>query len=127
MLLNETYTGRTTYRHTRVELTRNSPGGKKQRHVVPRPESEWIDVSGATPPIVPQAMFARAQTILQDPGCRLLGRPTRLYRLRGHHHCLNCGTPMVGQILGSWRYAYYRYCRSYTGNSEFGTEGMKRR
>jgi site-specific DNA recombinase len=118
MLLNETYTGRTTYRRTRAELTRNGPGSKRQRRVEPRPESEWIDVPGATPPIVSRALFAKAQTILHDPSRRLLGRPTRRYHLRGHLRCLICGTPMVGQTLAKGRYSYYRCRHSYAGNFE---------
>ena len=118
MLMNETYTGRTVYRRTRAEVIRNGQWGKKRRRVVPRPESEWIDIPGATPPIVPHAFFAQAQAILQDPERRLRGQPTRKYRLRGRLRCLACGTPMVGQSLAKGRYVYYRCRRSYSGDFE---------
>jgi len=117
MLMNETYTGRTVYRRTRVEVTR-SGRGKKRSHVISQPESEWIEIPGATPPIVPHAMFTQAQAILQDPQRRLRGQPTRLYRLRGRLRCLACGTPMVGQSLSKGKYVYYRCRRSYAGNFE---------
>ncbi len=118
MLMNETYTGRTVYRRTRVEVTRNGHGGKKRRHVISQPESEWIEIPGATPPIISQATFTRAQAILQDPYRRLRGQPTRVYRLRGRLRCLACGTPMVGQSLSNGKYVYYRCRRSYAGNFE---------
>ena len=49
ILQNETYTGRTVYRRTRVEKRRDLRNGRNGRHVRPQPESEWIDVPGATP------------------------------------------------------------------------------
>jgi site-specific DNA recombinase len=118
MLMNETYTGRTIYRKTRAESIRSSQDGKKHRRVVTRPESEWIDVPGATPAIVSPDTFEAAQKILSDPQRRLVGRPTRHYRLRGRIRCLSCGTPMVGQALGKGRYVYYRCRRSYAGSFE---------
>ena len=99
MLMNETYTGRTIYRLTRVEIVRNGQGRKKRRRVVTRPESEWIEIKGATPAIVSQEVYAAAQVALNDPSRRLRGRPTRTYRLRGRLRCLECGTPMVGQSM----------------------------
>lgn len=118
MLMNETYTGRTVYRKTKAQMVRKGFDGKKHRRVVTRPESEWIDVPGATPAIVSMELFLAAQVILNDPQRRLLGQPTRRYRLRGRLRCLSCGTPMVGQSLGNGRYVYYRCRRSYAGNFE---------
>ncbi|MDP6496193.1 MAG: recombinase family protein, partial [Dehalococcoidia bacterium] len=46
ILQNETYTGRTVYRRTRVEKRRDLRNGRNGRHVRPLPESEWIDVPG---------------------------------------------------------------------------------
>ena len=118
MLSNETYTGRTVYRKTKTESVRSGHDGKKHRRVVTRPEAEWIDVPGATPAIVSSETFLAAKKILSDPQRRLIGRPTRHYRLRGRLRCLSCGTPMVGQTLGKGRYVYYRCRRSYAGNIE---------
>ena len=118
MLMNETYTGRTTYRRTKTEIIRNRQGGKKRRRVVTQPESEWIDIPGATPPIVSHEKFAQAQAIFQDPDRRLRGQPTRVYRLRGRLRCIACGTPMVGQSLSKGKYFYYRCRRTYAGNFE---------
>jgi len=118
MLQNETYTGRTIYRRTRVENVRDLQTSKRKRRVIELPQKEWIDVPGATPKIIDLITFDRAQAILSDPARRLQGQPTRRYRLRGHLRCLTCGTPMVGQTLGSGRYRYYRCRRSYAGRLE---------
>jgi len=118
MLANETYTGRTIYRRTRAEAVRNAQGGKKHRRVVTQPQSEWIDIPGATPAIISGDMFAITQKILNDPQRRLRGRALRNYRLRGRLRCLACGTPMVGQSMAKGRYAYYRCRHSYAGNFE---------
>ena len=118
MLQNETYTGRTTYRRTRVLRPRGHGNGRVHRQVVVRPENEWVDVPGATPPIISVETFSRARAILDDPARRLRGRPTKRYRLRGHVRCSACGTPMVGQALARGRYRYYRCRRSYAGFSE---------
>ena len=117
MLKNETYTGRTIYRRTKVEIIRRGQGGKKRR-VVAQPESEWIDIPGATPAIISPELFVQAQSVFDDPNRRLRGRPTKHYKLRGRLRCLACNTPMVGQSMGKGRYSYYRCRRSYSGHFE---------
>ena len=118
MLQNETYTGRTVYKRTRVEAVHDYNTGKKKRRVVSLAEADWIDVPGATPPLVSQDTFNRAQTIFNDPDRRLRGQPSRRYRLRGHLRCLTCGTPMVGHAQAGGRYRYYRCRRTYAGYFE---------
>ena len=118
ILLNETYTGRTVYRRTRTETVRDYRTGKKKRRVLPSPESQWIDIPGATPALISQELFTKAQVILNDPARRLKGQPTYNYKLKGHLRCLACGTPMVGQAHQGGRYRYYRCRRSYSGNFE---------
>jgi hypothetical protein len=118
ILQNETYTGRTVYRRTRVEKHRDLRNGGSGRRVRSQPESEWIDVPGATPALISAETFERAQTILNDPARRLRGKLTANYRLRGHLRCLVCDTPMVGQAHARGRYRYYRCRRSYAGYFE---------
>lgn len=115
ILQNETYTGRTVYRRTRVEKRRDLRNSGSGRRVRSQPESEWVDVPGATPALISAETFERAQTILNDPIRRLRGRPTANYRLRGHVRCLVCDTPMVGQAQARGLYRYYRCGRSYAG------------
>jgi hypothetical protein len=67
VLLNETYTGRTAYRRTIAEKVRDPSRGRWVRRVEERDESEWIEIEGATPPIISGELFARAQVRLDDP------------------------------------------------------------
>ncbi|MSQ15327.1 MAG: hypothetical protein EXR50_05640 [Dehalococcoidia bacterium] len=118
ILDNDTYTGRTVYRRTQVQFTRDPHSGKKRRQVQFRDESEWIEIHGATPPIVTSDIYAKAQAILNDPYRRLARKPSGVYRLRGHIRCLSCGTPMVGHALAKGRYRYYRCRRTYSGYAQ---------
>lgn len=113
-LLNETYTGRTVYCRTRVEFAPDRQTGKRRRRVIERDAAEWIDVPGASPPIVSVSLFGRAQELLNDPDRQNRGHATDVYRLRGRLRCITCGTPMVGQTLMRGRYRYYRCRDSYT-------------
>ena len=49
VLKNETYTGRTVYRRTRVEMVRQPGGRGRKRRVVERDPSEQIVIEGASP------------------------------------------------------------------------------
>lgn len=118
MLLNETYTGKTIYRRTKAEKYRDSRTGRTKRAISLRDESEWIEVSGATPPIVSVELFERVTAILAAPDRRNRAIPTRNYALTGRLRCASCGSPMVGQVLMKGRYSYYR-CRSrYVGRED---------
>jgi len=120
LLKNEVYTGKTVYRRTKVEFVREARAGRKRRRVSDRDESQWIEVPDATPAIIDRSTFVRVQDILSDPDRQLRGRPSQLYRLRGHVRCLVCSTPMVGQALMRGQYSYYRCRRSY-GQQTDGT------
>ena len=65
---NGTYTGRTIYRKTRVEMIRRPGERQRSRRVVERDESEHIEIPGASPPIVSR------------------GSSTRLRRFAGSEH-----------------------------------------
>jgi len=119
VLLNETYTGRTVYRRTKVTLLRDPNTGKKRRRVILRDESEWIEVEHATPSIIDAQTWELACAMMADPARVKRGAQTDGgFRLRGHIRCSACGTPMVGQSLGRGRYRYYRCRRSYSGGFE---------
>jgi len=115
VLMNETYTGRTVYRRTKVEKVRDVVRGKWKRRVVERDSSDWIEVTGATPAIVTSELFAQVQARLNDPARAERARPSTTYPLRGRLHCAECGAAMVGQALDKGRYHYYRCRQSYTG------------
>ena len=67
ILQNETYTGRTVYRRTRVEKRRDLRNGRNGRHVRPQPETEWIDVPGATPALIRQRLLSERRPFLTTP------------------------------------------------------------
>ncbi|RJQ07831.1 MAG: recombinase family protein [Dehalococcoidia bacterium] len=112
VLMNEAYTGRTVYRRTKRITVRGNGSGRRSR-VVEQPEEEWIEIPGATPVIIDQALWTRVQEILDDPA-RTARRPVarRDYALRGRLKCTLCLSAMVGQTLSSKGkpYHYYR-CR----------------
>lgn len=103
MLKNPSYKGSTVFGRTR----RVSLGGKRRRLEERKPE-EWIEIPGATPPIVSEQVFAAAQEALSRPR-RNPKSGSRKYLLTGHLEC-TCGTPAVGTCLNR-TYRYYR-CRS---------------
>ena len=99
VLTNETYTGRTVFRRTKRVRSRNGTTGRRRSQVVERPVEEWIEVVGATPRIVDQALWGRVQEIIRDPE-RIRRRPAgRFYALSTRARCGLCGSAMVGQTL----------------------------
>ncbi|MDA0353823.1 MAG: recombinase family protein, partial [Chloroflexi bacterium] len=115
VLLNETYTGRTIYRRTRADKVRDVARNKWRRRVVERDESEWIEVEGATPPIVPQALFERVRVRLADPERAARTSRSHRYALSGRLRCAECGAAMVGHAVNGGRYLYYRCPRGSSG------------
>lgn len=65
----------------------------------------------ATPPIIPQELFDRAQAALKLPKSRP-GKCLNTYLLKGHIFCGKCGKHMTGTCL-SKRYLYYRCQNTY--------------
>jgi site-specific DNA recombinase len=114
VLRNETYTGRTLYRRTKVQQVREAATGKKRRRVALQDPNEWIEVPDVTPAIVAADTFAAVQRILDDPERRRRGKRKWEYGLSGRLRCLHCGRAMVGQTLQG-RYKYYKCRRSYAG------------
>jgi site-specific DNA recombinase len=118
VLLNETYTGRTVYRRTRVQKVRDAARNQWVRRVVERDASDWIEVEGATPAIITTAQFAAAQAILADPARRNRSVPSHEYALRGRIRCAECGSAMVGHAVNRARYHYYRCANGSSGPGE---------
>ncbi len=113
ILTNESYTGRLVYRRTRWIVTgREGVKGGRRRRPVPRPVEEWIEIEGASPRIIDQALWDRVQAILADPERTRQRRTARLYVLRGRAKCGTCGAAMIGQTMKvkGAEYTYYA-CR----------------
>jgi len=116
ILQNETYTGRTVYRRTRITVTRDPRTGKRKREVLTRPESEWVDVPGASPAIIERDVWEKAQAVFLDPPHRArLGHALYPYPLSGHVRCDGCQGSLSGSTLsggtGRHRTRYYG-CRN---------------
>ena len=118
ILRNETYTGRTVYRRTKVEMIRRPGGRGRMRRVVERDPSDQIVIEGASPQIVSPELYARVQARLDDPERRAERAPSHAYPLRGRLRCGHCGAGMVGQSVHRGRYFYYRCNRLYLSDEE---------
>ena len=113
ILRNETYTGRTVFGKTGTKMVRRPGRQRRVREVFKRPESEHIEIDGASPPIVSSELFGRAQARLDDPERHAQKRPSRTYPLRGRLRCHLCGASMSGHAVHRGRYSYYRCTRLY--------------
>src|SRR5215212_10129061 len=112
VLGNESYAGRLFYRRTRWTKVRGKDG-KMHRKAVTRPAEEWVEIPGASPRIVDEALWQRVQRIINDPE-RIARRPKprHTYPLRGRVKCLLCGSAMVGQTMINRGHTYHYYvCR----------------
>jgi site-specific DNA recombinase len=112
ILTNESYAGRLIYRRTRWVKTRGADGTARRRPVE-RPEAERIEIAGASPRIVEEALWERVRQILTDPE-RVARRPKPRYEypLRGRVKCRLCGAAMVGQTMVNRGRTYHYYaCR----------------
>ena len=117
-LRRETYTGVTIYRKTGTKMVKR-PGRKHRvREVFERPESEHIEIKGASPQIVSRELFNRAQALLDEPARRTQRTPSRNYPLSGRIRCRGCGAGMVGHATNRGRYFYYRCNRRYLAAEE---------
>ena len=79
-----------------------------------RDQSEWIEIPGATPAIVPEPLFEAVQTRLLDPERRRAAKRKHDYPLGGVVRCGHCHSAMVGQ-MSMGKYRYYRCRRAYAG------------
>ena len=115
MLKNESYAGNFVYRRTKLESVRNPRTGRKKRKLIVRDESQWIEAPGASPRIVEQDLFDKAQAILNDPERRRNAK-NRVYdyALSGRVRCAVCGRAVVGQTVNK-KYHYYRCRSTYAG------------
>ncbi len=109
VLRNESYAGRLLFNRTRWEAGRSGANGKRRRRPVARPVDEWIEIEGASPRIVDEPLWQRAQEILGDLSRRPKHTVIRVYPLRSRLKCGVCGSAMVGQTMVSKgrEYRYY--------------------
>jgi len=92
ILKNPAYTGR-TYAFTFFQ-------GTNRR----KPQSEWIEIPGATPAIITEELFEAAQTQLQLNHEKSKRNTKQQYLLRSHLYCRQCGHAYCGHVDRTIRY-----------------------
>jgi len=92
ILKNPAYTGK-TYAFTFYEGTNSR-----------KPQSEWIEIPGATPAIISEELFEAAQTQLKLNNVNAKRNTKQQYLLRGHLYCRQCGRAYCGHIDRVMRY-----------------------
>ena len=102
MITNQTYTGKAFYGKTH----RVMKDGKK--HLEETPHSQWIEITGSTPPIISTKEFDAAQLGVSGSRAIEVAEP-RKNLLSGHIFCGTCGGKLTGSVLQG-KYPYY-YCR----------------
>jgi site-specific DNA recombinase len=100
ILTNPAYTGK-TYVFTTAK-------GKQ----FTRPQSDWIEIPGATPAIISQELFDAAQKQLRVNQEKSPRNCKREYLLRGHLRCRQCGRAYVGAASSSVQHGK-RYIQRY--------------
>lgn len=75
-----------------------------------RPQTDWIEIKGVTPPIISQETFAAAQRQLQANRNKTVPTTKYQYLLRGHLRCARCGRSFVGRLgSGSFKKGKHPY------------------
>jgi len=92
ILKNPAYTGK-TYAFTFYEGTNSR-----------KPQSEWIEIPGATPAIISKDLFETAQIQLKLNYEKSQRNTKQQYLLRGHLYCRQCGRAYCGHIDRVIRY-----------------------
>jgi site-specific DNA recombinase len=116
LLKNQAYKGLTIYRQTKVTKVRSGRNRTVKRKVEIRDSADWVEIKGATPPIIDEETYQATQDILNDPE-RRRRMPKRMYdyTFSGRMKCGKCGRAMVGQTLQKGKYPYYKCRRAYAG------------
>jgi len=92
ILKNPAYTGK-THAFTFYQ-------GTNQR----KPQSEWIEIPGATPAIISEELFEAAQTQLKLNNEKAKRNTKQQYLLRGHLYCRQCGHAYCGHVDRTIKY-----------------------
>jgi site-specific DNA recombinase len=63
-----------------------------------RPETDWIEIKGVTPPIISEETFGAARCQLQANRSKTVPTTKYQYLLRGHLRCGQCGRAFAGRL-----------------------------
>ena len=123
ILTNIAYTGKTyAFTQTQVEGGRHYKEIRKHKatHRLFKPREEWVEIPGATPPIISEELFNEAQARLQRNKELSPRHALRQYLLSGYVFCQRCGRRYCGGAIPSknkdgieYR-RYYRCPKSFT-------------
>jgi site-specific DNA recombinase len=111
MLRNVAYTGKTYVFRYQSEEPQNRQNEEKKRYPKTlrreRPTEEWIEIAGATPPIISEEMFRLAQAQLRENLEKSPRSQKYYYLLHGRIRCGICGR-RYDAYTNSAGYQHYR-------------------
>ena len=114
ILRNRCYIGETfVFTQTHGEpKTRLSKGTKiKKTGRIRKPREEWVEIPGATPPIIDRNLFEAAQAQLKRNKDRASRNRKQQYLLSGHIRCRRCNRNYWGYVhRGGEHYLRYYRC-----------------
>jgi len=110
--IGETYVFAQTYEEPKTRLSKGTK--TKKTCLVTKPREEWIEIPGATPPIIDRDLFEAAQAQLKRNKDRASRNTKQQYLLSGHIRCRRCNRNYWGYVKrAKWGGEYHpkRYYR----------------
>ncbi|MBL7125154.1 MAG: recombinase family protein [Dehalococcoidales bacterium] len=94
--IGETYVFTQTYGEPKVRLSKGSK--TRKTGLIKKPREEWIEIPGATPPIINPVLFEMAQAQLKRNKDRASRNMKQQYLLSGHIQCQRCNRNYWGYV-----------------------------
>lgn len=94
--IGETYVFTQTYGEPKARLSKGSK--TKKTGLIRKPKEEWIEIPGATPPIIDSDLFEMAQAQLKRNKDRASRNMKQQYLLSGHIYCQRCNRNYWGYV-----------------------------
>jgi site-specific DNA recombinase len=110
--IGETYVFTQTYGEPKTRLSKGTKS--KKTGLIRKPREEWIEIPGATPPIIDRDLFEAAQAQLKRNKDRASRNTKQQYLLSGHIRCRRCNRNYWGYVKrAKWAGEYHikRYYR----------------
>jgi len=110
--IGETYVFTQSYGEPKTRLSKGTKS--KKTGLIRKPREEWIEIPGATPPIIDRDLFEAAQAQLKRNKDRASRNTKQQYLLSGHIRCRRCNRNYWGYVKrAKWAGEYHikRYYR----------------
>jgi len=110
--IGETYVFTQTYGEPKVRLSKGTK--TKKTGLIRKPKEEWVEIPGATPPIIDRNLFEAAQAQLKRNKDRASRNMKQRYLLAGYIRCRRCNRNYWGYVKrAKWAGEYHvkRYYR----------------